>query len=79
MFGYRFHVLLDYCLNHFQFCRFEALIVYKLDRKLIEFGLGSSFYDVHMQRCMVVGVEQESVSKQRKYRWHVFQISRKNR
>jgi hypothetical protein len=55
------------------------LIVYKFDRKQIEFGLGSSFYDVHMQRCMVVGVEQESVSKQRKYRWHVFQISRKNR
>jgi hypothetical protein len=28
---------------------------------------------MHMDGRVVVGVEQESVSKQRKYRWHIFQ------
>ncbi len=79
MFGNRFHILLDYCLDHFQFCRFEALIVYKFDRKQIEFGLGSTLNHMHMHRRMVVGVEQESVSKQSNYCWHVFQIFCKDR
>ena len=57
MFGNRFHILLDYCFNHFQFCWFEALIVYKFDRKQIKLGLGSSFYHMYMYRCMVVRIE----------------------
>lgn len=57
MVGNRFHILLNYSLNHLQFRWIETLIVYKFHRKQIEFGLGSTLNHMHMYRCMVVGVE----------------------
>ena len=57
--------------------KIAPLIIYKFDRKQVEFGFGSSFNHMHMHGCMVIGVKQESVTKQNKYRWHSFYFSAK--
>ena len=72
MLGDRFHIFLNHGFNHLQLRRFEALVANKFNREQVVFCLGSAFHHMNMDGCVVIGVKQESVSKQRKYRWHVF-------
>lgn len=69
-----FLVFFDNGFYHFYFCWLKAMIIYKFHWKQIELCFCSTFHHMYMNRRVVIGVKQESITKKRKYCWHVFRI-----
>ena len=70
MLGDSFHILLDNGFYHLYFRWLKAMIIYKFHWKQVKLCLGSTFHYMHMNGCVVVGIEQKPITKKREYRRH---------
>ena len=70
MLGNSFHILFDNGFYHLYFRWLKAMIINKFHWKQIKLCLCSTFYHMHMNGCVVIGIEQKPIPKKHKYRWH---------